>query len=82
MGPETTTPNLKILRLKQVCERLQISRSSLYEKITITSPRFDKDFPRPFKLGASAIGFDADAVNQWVLGRIAASSAMEGTKCQ
>jgi prophage regulatory protein len=77
---QNATPNLQILRLKQVCERLQISRSSLYEKITITSPRFDKDFPRPFKLGASSIGFAASAVDKWVLGRIAVSSAMEGAK--
>lgn len=76
------TPNLQIMRLKQVCERLQISRSSLYEKITITSPRFDQNFPQPFKLGASAIGFDAGAVNQWVLGRKAASLATEGATCQ
>lgn len=76
------TPNLQILRLKQVCQRLQISRSSLYEKITITSSRFDKDFPRPFKLGASAIGFNAASIDQWVLGRIAASAAMGGAKWQ
>lgn len=66
-----------VLRVRHVCQLLNISRSSLYEKISPSSPRYDPTFPRPFKLGAApsskAIGFWAEAIASWVQARIEAS---------
>ena len=67
-------PTPLVLRVRDVCHRLGISRSSLYEKISPSSPRYDSTFPRPFKLGAAssskAVGFLAEAIDSWVKARI------------
>jgi prophage regulatory protein len=59
--------------MREVIKKLGISRSSLYEKLSVRSPRYDKDFPRPIKLGKSTIGFDQGAIQRWIQTRIAAS---------
>lgn len=72
-----TTPNKQLLRMADVCKLLSLSRSTLYEKISRASPRFDKTFPRPIKLssttGSSAIAFLASSIDDWIQGRIDAS---------
>lgn len=69
MKPNPITPT--VLRVRHVCHRLGISRSSLYEKISPSSLRYDPTFPKPFKLGASpftkAVGFLTEAIDAWVL---------------
>jgi prophage regulatory protein len=71
--PENPTPNLKILRLKQLQMRIQQSRSTIYDRLNPKSPRFDSKFPRPIKLSASSIGWIETEVDEWLLGRIAIS---------
>lgn len=55
-----------ILRRRQLLARIQLSNSSLYDKLDPRSPRHDPTFPRPIKLGASAIGFIESEVNAWL----------------
>jgi len=73
-----TTPNMnkpvQILRLRQLCAQLGLSRSSIYNKISEKSPYFDASFPKPFKLGAAAIGWDAGQVEAWKERRMAEAS--------
>jgi prophage regulatory protein len=57
---------LKILRLRQVQERIGLSRSTIYDRINPKSPRFDSSFPRPVKLGASAIGWFESGITEWL----------------
>jgi len=57
---------LKILRLSQVQERIGLSRSTIYDRINPKSPRFDSSFPRPVKLGASAIGWFESGITEWL----------------
>lgn len=66
-----------VLRVRHVCQRLNISRSSLYEKISPSSPRYDPTFPKPFKLGQTpstkAVGFLAETIDAWALAQARAS---------
>lgn len=57
---------LTMLRMKHMLTKLGISRSSIYEKINPKSPRYDPSFPKPIKLGAAAIGWVEEEVDQWV----------------
>ncbi|MFZ6647158.1 helix-turn-helix transcriptional regulator [Undibacterium sp. TJN25] len=70
---ENPTPNLKILRLKQLQMRIQQSRSTIYDRLNPKSPRFDSKFPRPIKLSALSIGWIVAETDEWLIGRIAVS---------
>jgi prophage regulatory protein len=70
MNPYTPT---KILRCKQVMERLSLSRSTIYDKLSPNSTRFDPSFPRPITLGPNAVGWIEAEVDAWVEARIAFS---------
>ncbi|MGU1716076.1 helix-turn-helix transcriptional regulator [Pseudomonas aeruginosa] len=57
---------MRILRLRQVQERTGLSRSTIYDRININSPRYDQTFPRPVKIGLSAVGWLEESVNDWI----------------
>ncbi|WP_248768059.1 AlpA family phage regulatory protein [Pseudomonas sp. MWU12-2345] len=61
-----TDSSLKILRLSQVQDRIGLSRSTIYDRINPKSRRFDSTFPRPVKLGASAIGWFESGITEWL----------------
>jgi prophage regulatory protein len=63
----------QMLRLKQVCARIGLSRSSVYEKLSPTSKWHDATFPRPVKLGVKAVGWNEAAVSDWLTRRIKAT---------
>ncbi len=60
---------LRVIRHKQVCEKLQISSAKLFDLIA------KGVFPRPVTLvpGGRAVGFLESDVDQWILDRKAAS---------
>ncbi|MCD6619983.1 AlpA family phage regulatory protein [Aeromonas veronii] len=43
-----------------------MSRSWIYERINPKSPRFDPSFPRPVRVGTSAIGWRESSVDIWI----------------
>ena len=49
-----------ILRMKDVCSELGVSRASVYRLLQSGS------FPKPLKLGKRAIGWERDHIQQWV----------------
>ena len=61
---------LKVLRLKDVQKRIGLSRSTIYDRLNPNSPRYDDSFPKPIKLGFSAIGWIEESVDHWILGRL------------
>ena len=67
---------LRILRRTEVQARTGLSRSTLYDRLNPQSSRFDSSFPRPLKLGKSAIGFIESEVNAWLEARIAAREVL------
>ncbi|MGP9767049.1 AlpA family phage regulatory protein [Halomonas sp. AOP13-D3-9] len=58
-----------VLRMKQMTEKLSISRSSIYEKMNPKSPRFDATFPKPIRLGAASVGWLENQVDEWLMSR-------------
>ena len=63
------TSQLRVIRHRQVCERLQISSAKLFDMIA------KKQFLQPFTLipGGRAVGFLESDVDRWILERKAAS---------
>ncbi len=64
-----------ILRRRDLEMRLRLSRSTIYEKINPTSPRFDPTFPKPFRLGigGGAVGWLESEIEAWVNAQIQSS---------
>ena len=55
-----------IMRMIDVQRTVALSRSSIYNKINKKSRYFDHEFPKPIKIGKSAIGWIAAEVFLWV----------------
>jgi prophage regulatory protein len=53
-----------ILRLPSVKARTGLSRSSIYSFVS------RGEFPRPIALGSRAVGWNSEAVDAWITGRI------------
>lgn len=51
---------MKLLPIKEIPSFLGISRSALYEKLNPRSPRFDRRFPNPIRLGKRTVRFRED----------------------
>ncbi|MDO9179532.1 MAG: AlpA family phage regulatory protein [Agitococcus sp.] len=65
----------RILRLKEVQNRIGLGKSTIYDRINPRSPRYDRSFPRPVKLGTSvngSVGWLEESINAWISARIAA----------
>lgn len=63
----------RIVRRRQLEVRLGLSRSTIYDKLNPKSPRYDRTFPRPIRLGGSAVGWLAHEVDDWLTRQIEAS---------
>lgn len=60
---------MTILRLKQVLQRTGLSRSTIYDKMKKSSPRFDPTFPSSVSLGTGSVGWIESEVNLWLESR-------------
>lgn len=65
----------RILRLKQLTERIGLGRSTIYDRMDTQSPRYDATFPKPIKLGAAAIGWIDSEITTWIEQRMSAKEA-------
>lgn len=61
-----TNTSYYILRRKDVSERLQLSRSTIYDRMNPKSPRYDPHFPKPLRLGPKAVGWLESELNAYV----------------
>jgi prophage regulatory protein len=62
----------RILRLKQLSERIGLGRSTIYDRMDTQSPRYDATFPKPIKLGPAAIGWIDSEITTWIEQRMSA----------
>ena len=69
MSNDLENESIKIIRLPKVSDISGLSRSTIYEKLNPRSRRYDKNFPKPIKLGASAVGWFQHEVHQWLLAK-------------
>lgn len=61
-----SAPHPRILRLKQLTERIGLGRSTIYDRMDVQSPRYDATFPKPIKLGTAAIGWIESEITAWI----------------
>ena len=61
-------PEVRVIRMKRLSEMLSVSRSTLYDWLNPSSPRYDSEFPRPVRLSAKgvAVGWFLDDVMRWL----------------
>lgn len=60
---------VRILRLKEMLPKLNISRSTLYDWMNKASPRYDPTFPPKIHLGLNCVGWLESDVDEWILSR-------------
>lgn len=57
---------IRMLKLRDVSSKCQISRSTIYDKLDHKSKRYDPDFPKPRKLGMNSVAWVENEVEQWL----------------
>ncbi|MEG0007337.1 MAG: AlpA family transcriptional regulator [Aeromonas sp.] len=57
---------IKVLRIKVLMSKIGMARSTIYDRINPKSPRYDSTFPKPIKLGLSAVGWLEHEIDAWV----------------
>ena len=61
---------MQILRMTEVTRRVGLSKSTIYDRINPKSSRYDNTFPKPIKIGLSAIGWLDEHINGWIESRV------------
>lgn len=69
---ETMTTSLRVLRRKQVEQRINIARATLYDWLNPRSPRYDASFPKPIRLGSGSVGWLESEIDAWIESRVQA----------
>lgn len=64
---------VRVLRMRQVTDRLGLGRSTIYDRMNPKSPRYDSSFPRPISMGCSAVGWLESDICHWIDLRVAAT---------
>lgn len=67
---ENSPTHPRVLRLKQVLDRVGLSRSTIYDRMNPASPRYDSSFPKPMKIGSSAVGWLESSISKWIESRL------------
>lgn len=57
---------IKVLRIKDLMKKIGMARSTIYDRINPMSPRYDSSFPKPIKLGLSAVGWLEHEIDVWL----------------
>lgn len=68
-----TKEAMRILRMRQVTEKIGLSRSAIYDRMDQRSPRYDPTFFKSVSLGGRSIGFVEAEVDAWLAARISQS---------
>lgn len=66
---------LRIVRLKDVQQRIGVSRPTIYRWLDKAAKNYDPTFPRPVSLGANSIGWVESELDAWLQSRIRESRA-------
>jgi len=69
-----TQQTRRFLRFKQVKEIVGLGSTCIYEKIA------KGEFPKPISLGARAVAWESDSIEQWMTDRIEASRHATSTQ--
>lgn len=64
--------NVRLLRIRQVCERTGLSRSTVYELVS------EHELPKPIQISARTVGWVESEIDSFIRSRIARSRAFLG----
>jgi prophage regulatory protein len=70
MVPQSPT---RLIRRKQLEEKIGLGRSAIYDRLNKKSPSYDPEFPRPIELGSGKnppIAWDESEVDAWIAKQI------------
>ena len=60
---------LRVLRIRQICERTGLGRSTIYARLSCHSPYFDPEFPTAIRLGGT-VGWIEAEIEEYIEGCI------------
>lgn len=63
----------RILNIKSVIELTGLSRSTIYDLMSVKSPRHDATFPKRIQLTVNRVGWIEQEVQEWITARIKAT---------
>ncbi len=68
MSRESTFEALptRVVRMKEVSHLIGLSRSTIYDRLNPRSTRYDPSFPKPLKIGVSAVGWSLEDIMLWI----------------
>ncbi|HCB0205070.1 helix-turn-helix transcriptional regulator [Klebsiella oxytoca] len=72
-----TKQTVKILRIREVVNKLGIARSTIYDWINPKSPRYDATFPKQRRLGMQSVGWLEAELDAWLLERQSVSPSIQ-----
>ena len=55
-----------LIRLKEMQPMIGLARSTIYDKMNPKSKRYDASFPKPLKIGLSAIAWRLTEIQAWI----------------
>lgn len=70
MKTEVNTAHPRILRFKDVMNRVGLGKTAIYDRLTPKSPLYDPSFPKAIKLGSNTVGFLESEVDGWIEARL------------
>lgn len=59
----------KMLRIKDVMEKLGIARATIYDWLNTKSPRYDPTFPIQRRQGTKSVGWLESELDDWINNR-------------
>lgn len=59
--------NISLIKISQLCQKLGVSKSSVYRRINPKDRFYDPSFPKPIKLGELTTRWIESDVEQWIL---------------
>jgi prophage regulatory protein len=66
MNNNTPSTSQSFIRMPELLKKVNLSKSTIYDKINVNSPRFDPDFPKQRKLGGRAVAWLDNEVQEWI----------------
>lgn len=71
--PQGTPRPVRILRIKDVCYKTGMARSTIYGWLKEGSEYYDPTFPKSVRIGAKAVGWLESEIDDWIQKRIDAA---------
>ena len=57
---------MRFLKIESLCDKIQQSRATVYNKLNAKSPYYDPSFPKPRHLGKRCVRWLEDEVHSWM----------------